>query len=263
MENQPPEPAPDKPNPALQLQRDIHLQVVDLFRTTLPGRPDDTPDAIACRERFAIAEVAAMLPANAHEAALAAHCVAAGAQANDAMREITLHPGDIKVITLLRNQAASMMRQSRGFSSLLLRVQAARHKREAKDSTRETDALTEYSVRGLLTQAHESLPPPEPRPAPAAATPERSRYAPWEPDPSLSPEEAAKAERQELMRRQASRYAVLHTMRVKLIRQLKGLPENCDFEPPEPDLLDAIINGDSSNLRWADRYEPWIPPDAG
>ena len=261
MVEQPPSPSPD---PALQLQRDIHLQVVDLFRTALPGRPDDTPDAIVCRERNAIAEVAAMLPANAHEAALAARSVAAGAHADDAMREVQLHPGDMKVIHQLRNQAASMMRQSRGLVSLLVRVQTERRKREAKDPAREADAWTEYSVRSLLTEAHESLPPPAPRPArpPAAAPPERSRYAPPEPDPSLSPEEAAKVERHALLRRQASRYAVLHTARVKEIRQLKGLPENCDYEPPEPDLLDAIINGNSSNLRWADRYVPWVHSDA-
>jgi len=25
-------------------------------------------------------------------------------------------------------------------------------------------------------------------------------------------------------------------------------------------VLQAIINGDTSNLRWADTYEPWVPP---
>jgi len=49
-------------------------------------------------------------------------------------------------------------------------------------------------------------------------------------------------------------------MRVKAIRQHGGLPPICDFEPPEPEVLHAIITGDTSNLRWADTYEPWVPP---
>jgi len=57
----------------------------------------------------------------------------------------------------------------------------------------------------------------------------------------------------------AGRYAILNTDRVKLIRKLGRLPDNCDFEPPEPKLLHEIITGNSSNLCWADEYEPHKP----
>jgi hypothetical protein len=50
-------------------------------------------------------------------------------------------------------------------------------------------------------------------------------------------------------------------MQVKRIRQHGGLPPDCDFEPPDPELLHAIVTGNGSNLRWADRYEPYVAPE--
>jgi hypothetical protein len=49
-------------------------------------------------------------------------------------------------------------------------------------------------------------------------------------------------------------------VRVKRIRQLGGLPPDCDYEPPRPEILDLIVNGETSNLLWADTYEAWVAP---
>ena len=249
MDIEPPLPEP-RPDPTIQLQRDIYLQIAMYFRSSLPPPPVDTPEAFAIRERVAIGEVAAMLPVNAYEASLAARAVAAGCQVDAALCELAQYDGDSKVAMQLRAQAASMGREARGFGGLLMRVQAARHKREAKDLTREVDDRTEYSTHGLLTLSQDGLPPRAPRTAPPVAAP---------PEP-LTPEQAAEAEKQEVLKRRASRYAILNTVQVKRIRKHGGLPPDCDFEPPDPELLHAIVTGDGSNLRWADTYEPWVPP---
>jgi len=92
-------------------------------------------------------------------------------------------------------------------------------------------------------------------PAAAAAVPapEKVRYR----DYSEWSEEEKQADR---LRSKADHWAILNTVQAKRIRQHGGLPPDCDFEPPEPEVLHAIINGDTSNLRWADTYEPWVPP---
>jgi hypothetical protein len=52
----------------------------------------------------------------------------------------------------------------------------------------------------------------------------------------------------------------VHTREAELIRKQRRLPGNCGFEPPEPEVLEALITGDSLNLRWCDEYVPWEPP---
>jgi hypothetical protein len=86
-------------------------------------------------------------------------------------------------------------------------------------------------------------------PAPPAEKPRLLDYDEW-------PEEEKQKDR---LRAKADRYAILHRKEAKLIRQLGGLPPDCDFEPPDPEVLHAIITGDTSNLRWVDTYEPWKP----
>ena len=50
----------------------------------------------------------------------------------------------------------------------------------------------------------------------------------------------------------AELYAIMYPQRAKLIRQLGGLPANCSFGPPEPDLVSAIVTGSSPALRALD-----------
>jgi hypothetical protein len=237
------------PDPARQLQRDVYYQAVEILRSMLPAPLTDTPEAWARRDRVAIAKVAALVPANAAEGDLAAHHVVLMAQAADALRQVLQHADDFKRAAQCRAQAASAGREARGHLGALLRTQAARRKYEATDAGREDAAQMEYSTFDGMTEVLDDMPPARE----AAAAPE--------PPPPLTPEEAAEVEKQEVLKRRASRYAILHTVQVKRIRQHGGLPPDCDFEPPDPELLHAIVTGDGSNLRWADTYEPWVAPE--
>jgi hypothetical protein len=274
----PPEPEPDPEfslDPDIQLQRDIHLEAVDTLRRSLPPPPINTPEAWLRRDRVALAKVAELVPANATESALAASHVAALAHFNDCTRQASLKRDDPRRTDQLRSQAASMGREARGFLGSLLRAQGTRKRREADPVACDRAAMTEHCVLGLMMDALDRLPPlpeslavppadalagpiadgaPAAPPSPAAAVPAAPKqyldYKDW-------PEEVKRKDR---LRSAVDRYAIVHTMQAQLIRRLRRLPDNCDFEPPEPEVLEALINGDSLNLRWCDEYVPWEPP---
>jgi hypothetical protein len=263
--------ASDAPPPDLdmQLERDIYYVAVQDLRAALPPPIEDTPEGWLRRDRTAIATVASLVPASSAEARLAAHHVAATAHSDQALREAVQQAADPKRVAQARAQSASMGRESRGFLGSLLRLQAARQKREANDASRDSAAWTERSTFGLMTQAMEIMPPaPKPAPAPPPAPPvqtappaaelPRSRFLPPQDYSEWSDEE----KRQDRLSARASRYAILNTMNVQLIRKLGRLPDNCDFEPPDPELLHEIIHGTHPNLLWADTYEPYVMPAA-
>src|SRR5487761_2263735 len=219
------------PDPDLtQLPFDSYHQLVHTLCALLPPPVADTPEALARRNRAAIAQVAALVPANAEEANLGAQYVAAGAHAMDCLRLIRVHADDIGLTLKLTAQSASMMRQARGYRSLLLRVQSAREKREANPATRDSAAWTEHCVLGLMAEAlslSASEPAAEP-PVPEVAPPPPRRAVPTlaeTDDPQ--PDPAAEAET----------YALHYPRRARLIRRLGGLPSDCDFGPPEPELV--------------------------
>ena len=179
------------------------------------------------------------------------------------------HLGDPKVAGQLRAQAASMGREARGYLGVMLRLQRVREKREANDGTRDSAAMTEHCTLGLMTDALDSMPPlplvPARAPVLAGAAAARTAAKVPGPPPAEKPrlldyDEWPEEEKQkDRLRAKADRYAILHRKEAKLIRQLGGLPPDCDFEPPEPEVLHQIITGDTSNLRWVDTYEPWKP----
>jgi hypothetical protein len=243
----------------VELTREVYREAL---RGMLPPPAEDTEEAWLSRDRVAIATVGALVPGNPAEARLAAHHVAAMAQAEQCYCQLAQHTGDVKTANQLRAQAANMGREARGYANALLRLQAVRRKREAKDDTRESDAWTEHSVAGLMTDALKDLParpPPAAARAPAAAAPTKapSKTLPPLLDYKDWPEEE---KRQIRLSSQASRYAILNTERVKRMRQIGGLPEPCDFEPPDPELLHEILTGTHPNLIWADTYEPYVAP---
>jgi hypothetical protein len=130
-----------------------------------------------------------------------------------------------------------MMRQARGFRSLLLRVQAARQKREANATTLDKAAWIEHCAIGLLAQGLGRSPPPpidEPEPPPM-------------PDPQ--PDEGPP---QPDLQAEAEQYAIIYPRRAAQIRASRGLPPRCDFGPPSPELVHAIVTGDSPTLRALD-----------
>ncbi|HVC59654.1 MAG TPA: hypothetical protein VND19_04720 [Acetobacteraceae bacterium] len=252
-----------QPDPATQLQLDIHDRAVDTLRGILPPPLDDTPEAWSLRDRVALATVASLLAATPVEACLAVLRVAAAEYACHFLRRLPHYADDPRREAQVLAQSASMGREARGHLNPLLRLQAVRIKREANVATRDSTAMSEYCTLGLMTGALQRQPPgPPARPAmppakaaPAAAPaprPEMVRlrdYSEW------SDEE----KRLERLESDAGRYAVLHPERVKLIHKLGALPENCDFEPPDPELLHETITGNNSNLRWAGGYQRYKP----
>ncbi len=238
------------PDPDLNLPFEIYYEVVRILRATLPPPVPDTPEACACRDRAAVAQVAALVPANAEEANLGAHYVAAGAQAMDCLREIRAHTGDFAKVRQLTAQSVSMMREARGYRSLLLRVQAARAKREATEASCDSAAWTEHCARSLMTEALHTPPgAPVPQVPPPAKPPPADDQAPPDPAASATPESE---EPQVDFTAEAETYAVIYPRRAQLIRRLGGLPVDCDFGPPEPELVHAIVTGASPALRALD-----------
>ena len=185
-----------------------------------------------------IARVASLLPANADEANLAARYVAASAKVLDCMRLAREYPADETLALKCTAQSASMMRQARSLHSLLLRVQAARQKRETNTAALDKAAWTEHCAIGLMAEAlgftrpasTAEPPPPEPAPLPVKKA---------EPQPDLLAE--------------ADQYAIIHPRRAALIRAAGGLPPKCDFGPPSVDLVNAIVTGTSPTLRALDQ----------
>jgi hypothetical protein len=112
-----------------------------------------------------------------------------------------------------------------------------------------------------MTSALETMPPVPPPAAVAAAPLAATAPEPRAPSPFLPPREyddwSDEEKREDRLRAEAERYAILNTKRVQLIRKLGRLPDNYDFETPRPELLHQIIHGNCSNLRWADAYEPY------
>ena len=217
------------PDPAPELQREIYLQLVHELLAMLPPPVDTGPDKRASldhRIKTVTDLVAAMLPATAEEADLAVRAVAAGAHASDCLRQAVQQAAYPATAMKLRAQAASMGREARGYRGLLLRLQAARERREADDATREAAAWTEHCVAGLMTQGFEEVPL----------------------DQAVAADTAARDARLEA---EADRYAKNHPRRAQLIRRHRGVAEKCEFGLPAPELVRAIVSGDSKHLRAA------------
>src|SRR5487761_517827 len=77
---------PDHPHLADRLPADAYWQLIHTLRLTLPPPPTDSPDDLARRDHAAIARIAALAPANAAEADVAAQFVAASEQWKDCLR---------------------------------------------------------------------------------------------------------------------------------------------------------------------------------
>src|SRR6201999_599884 len=128
------------PPPATDLSTPLYYQLVYTLTDLLPPPLDDSLEALRTRNHAAIAKVAALLPANANEADLAAQCIAARAQAEDLLRLLRHHASDIGLVMRLNAQYGSMVRTSLSVLGRLMRVQAARRKRETIDGAANEDA---------------------------------------------------------------------------------------------------------------------------
>jgi hypothetical protein len=48
---------------------------------------------------------------------------------------------------------------------------------------------------------------------------------------------------------EADQYAIIHPRRAARIRAIGGLPQPCDFGPPPPELVHAVVTGTTPTLR--------------
>jgi hypothetical protein len=227
-------PEPEPSDPTLRLTRDVYYVLVHTLRGALLPPVINTPEEVARRDHAAIGQVAAMLPANADEAYLAAQCVAARLYGMDCIR---LAGGfaetDPMEARKCAAQSVSMMRESRQARSLLMRLQAAREKREADSAATDRAAWSEHCTIGLMTDSLAGAPP---------AAPVEPPPAPPVPEPSVAEEP------QRDLAAEAELYAVLYPRRARLIRSLSGLPDNPDFGPPDPELVPFIVSGTTPHL---------------
>jgi hypothetical protein len=138
------------PNPAIDLSTDLYYQLVYTLTDLLPPPLDDTQEGLRARNHAAIAKVAALLPVNANEIDLAAQCIAARAQAEEMLRLLRQHAGDIGLVMRLNAQYGSMLRTSLSVQGRLMRVQAVRQKREAIDGAANEDALALHVAERLM-----------------------------------------------------------------------------------------------------------------
>ena len=237
--------APEPTDLSLQLPRSTYWQLVHMLRGMLPDPEDDTPEALAHRDHAAIAQVAAMLPASADEAFLAAQCVGARLYGMDCIREARgLAKTDPEWQRKCAAQGFSAFRESRQACSLLARLQAAREKREADPAATDRAAWSEHCSIGLMTDALGHAAP---------ATP--AKAVPAEPEPVAEPapvveaqEPPADAEPKRDLAAEAELYAIMYPRRAKLIRAHGKLPDNIDFGPPDPELVPFIATGTTPEL---------------
>ncbi len=195
--------APNHANLADLLPADTYYQLVHSLCLTLPRPLTDSPEDRARRDHSAIARIAALCPANAAEADVAAQHVAASEQWKDSLRLAQEADTTSYWAQKCRAQANSMMRQANSALRLLLRMQAAREKREKTQEARDRAAWTEHCAILLMTQALSSQPNPAaiakpPTPAPKSQSepkpvdkPRSYPVAAAQPDEAVSPQRAA------------------------------------------------------------------------
>jgi hypothetical protein len=215
----------------------IAREVFANLRSALPLPVPDTAEARAAREEAAVAAVAALDPADAFEAQLAAQIVGADAQAKECFR-LAVVPGTTpEAAHCHRAQAAVMMRHMQSGLRMLERRQAAREKALA--------ALQPAAMERAGYWFHEITVSP----APAVSEPAAAE-APPDPAPP-PPAEPVKPDFEDM--REAEQYAIIYPDRAARIRAAGGLPPRCEFGPPAPDLVAALVSGVSPILRALDQ----------
>jgi len=230
-----PSAAPD--HLALRLPAHAYYQLIHTLRLALPPPPGvkPGPDELLRRDHAAIARIAALVPANAAEADLAAQFVAASEQWKDCLRLAQAPETTPEWAAKCRAQAASMMRQANSALRLLLRLQEAREKREAANAGCDRAAWTEHCAIGLMAEA--LAPDPHPNPLPAG-----------EGAPPLLPVPLGegRGEGEPDVMAEAEHYAVIYPERAALIRALGRVPDDVSFGPPDDELVQALVTSRAS-----------------
>src|ERR1700686_1473441 len=149
-----------------RLPAGAYYHLVRTLCLTLPPPLSDARDDLTRRNHAAVAGVAALVPANAAEAILAAEFVAASEQGRDCLRLAQLPATAPELAAKCRAQALSMMREAKSALRLLLKLQEARQKREANSTACDRAAWTEHCAIALMAEALAASPAAaQPRPA--------------------------------------------------------------------------------------------------
>jgi hypothetical protein len=216
-------------DPFQLLPKAVYRTIVADLYTDIPSPHLTDPELIAERVHAAIAEIASMCPVNAEEARIAARVVVADAQARDCIRHARALFIDTIPAMKCQAQASHLMRTANAARALLLRVQAARHKRDSIQVTREQDAWTTHAAEGLLLAAdgHATAEPPPP-----PATDDIDKFARYDP---------------------AEQYALMYPRRAAEIRACGGVPPTAAYGLPEPETVSALIASTSPILQQIDQ----------
>jgi hypothetical protein len=247
------DPAPGlDPDLALRLPVDAYYHLVRTLRLILPPPgPNPTPEDFARRDHAAIARIAALAPANAAEADLAAQFVAASEQWKDCLALAQAPETSPAWQLKCRAQALGMMRQSQSALRLLLRLQAARRKLEANTEACDRLAWTEHCALRLMAEALAQPPHPDPFPANAAEA---------APSPVASGERQGEAAAAPDLIAAAERYAAAYPDRAAAIRRTGKLPSDVRyFDPPEAALARALITARTPALAALDALPEACP----
>ncbi len=216
---------PNHTNLADQLPADVYYQLIHSLCLTLPAPLTDSPEDLARRNHSAIARIAALCPANAAEADVAAQHVAASEQWKDSLRLAQEADTTSYWAQKCRAQANSMMRQANSALRLLLRMQTAREKREKNQEAHDRAAWTEHCAIALMAQALS----PQPNPAAIAKPPTPAPKSQSEPKLVDKPQSDPVAATQHDTTVSPQRAALL-----RLMERLNNLP-------PDGDLVQSLI----------------------
>lgn len=220
----------DPADPIEQLPKAVYRCIIADLYAFVPSPDVTDPELIAERVRAAIADIASMVPVNADEASIALRVVLADAQARDCMRHARTHFNDAGVAMKCRSQASHCQRTANAARALLLRVQAARRKREAVPKSCEQDAWSIHATESYLLAA-DGRPVAAPPPPPSPATTDDNS------EPRHTPAEL---------------YAIMYPQRAAAIRASGGMPPDARFDRPPPDVLGELLAGTSPILKQID-----------
>ena len=240
---------------ALQLPADAYYHLVRTLCLTLPPPPGEKPgpDDLARRDHAAIARIAALAPANAAEADLAAMFVAASEQWKDCLRLAQLPETTPQMAPKCRAQAIGMMRQAQSALRLLLKLQETRGKRDADNAGSERAAWSEHCAIALMAEAL-AAPPAAAQPRPAMAEPPAPAVQ-SQPEPMSAAARRAAMDLAPDLVAAAERYAATYPERAASIRRTGKMPPGDVryFDPPEATLAGALIAGRTPALAALDR----------
>jgi hypothetical protein len=133
--------------------RDGYHFLVDIFRVELPQPLKETPEQQRKRLKAAIATVASLCPVTLAEAKLAARFVSADQQASECLRQINQLRHVPDQHAKLRAQSASMARQADSAMRTLLKLQAARAKRDADPKAGDAAVWAEHRAATAMEAA--------------------------------------------------------------------------------------------------------------